>query len=121
MGRIYRLFVIGALGAFIVSCGSSKRSSTTTISSSLNPAGVGQAVTFTALVSGQSGTPTGTVSFVVDGSQSMPVALTGVVSFRKLQKGHTVFGNFEFTAPDGKTFAANFEASWGNKPLPYIR
>src|SRR5215831_2172769 len=77
MGRIYRLFVIGALGAFIVSCGSSKRSSTTTISSSLNPAGVGQAVTFTALVSGQSGTPTGTVSFVVDGSQSMAVALTG--------------------------------------------
>jgi hypothetical protein len=54
-------------------------------------------------------------------NKSMPVDLTGVVSFRKLKKGHTVFGNFEFTAPDGKTFAASFEASWGNKPLPYIR
>jgi hypothetical protein len=37
--------------------------STTTMTSSLNPAGVEQSVTFTAMVSGASGTPTGKVTF----------------------------------------------------------
>lgn len=54
-------------------------------------------------------------------NKSMPVTLTGTVSFRALQKGHPVFGSFEFAAPDGRTFKASFEAAWGNKPLPYIR
>ena len=54
-------------------------------------------------------------------NKSMPVTLTGTVSFRALQKGHPVFGSFEFADPDGRTFKASFEATWGNKPLPYIR
>lgn len=54
-------------------------------------------------------------------NKSMPVTLTGTLSFRALQKGHPVFGSFEFVAPDGRRFKASFEAAWGNKPLPYIR
>lgn len=54
-------------------------------------------------------------------NKSMPVTLVGTLSFRALQKEHPVFGSFEFTATDGRTFKASFEAAWGNKPLPYIR
>ncbi|MBI3969036.1 MAG: Ig-like domain repeat protein, partial [Chloroflexi bacterium] len=40
---------------------------TTALTSSLNPSLFGQTVTFTAIVTGTGGTPTGTVSFLVDG------------------------------------------------------
>ena len=63
----------------------------------------------------------GRAVFQVVLNKSSPVTLTGTVSFRALQKGHPVSGSFEFAAPDGKTFKATFEATWGNKPLPYIR
>ena len=53
--------------------------------------------------------------------KSMPVTLTGTVSFKTLQPGHPVFGTFEFVDPDGKKFKADIEATWGNKPFPYIR
>jgi len=53
--------------------------------------------------------------------KSMPVTLTGSVSFKALKKEHPVVGSFEFVAEDGKTFKASFEAAWGNKPIPYIR
>ena len=42
--------------------------STTSLTSAPNPSSYGQAVTFTATVSGQGGTPTGTVTFQDDGS-----------------------------------------------------
>jgi hypothetical protein len=52
--------------------------STTTVASSVNPSAFGQTVTFTATVSGSSGTPTGTVDFFIDGSDaSGPVPLSG--------------------------------------------
>jgi hypothetical protein len=54
-------------------------------------------------------------------NKSSPITLTGTVSFRALQKGQPVFGSFEFADPDGRTLKASFEATWGNKPLPYIR
>jgi hypothetical protein len=54
-------------------------------------------------------------------NKSLPVTLTGTVSFRALRKGHPVFGSFAFADPNGRTFKASFEATWGNKPLPYIR
>jgi hypothetical protein len=79
MRCITSLLMIGALGA-VVSCGNSSNSgrpSTTTLSSSLNPSAVSESVTFMAVVSGQSGTPTGTVSFEVNGSASSAVALNG--------------------------------------------
>jgi Bacterial Ig-like domain (group 3) len=79
MKCITSLLMIGALGAFVASCGSSKtvRPSTTTVSSSLDPSAVSESVTFTAAVSGQSGIPTGTISFEVNGNASSAVALNG--------------------------------------------
>jgi predicted secreted protein len=44
-----------------------KAPTTTTLTSSPNPSAFGQAVTFTATVKGSGGTPTGTVTFKVDG------------------------------------------------------
>ncbi len=47
---------------------------TTALASSLNPSTAGQSVTFTATVT--SGTPTGTVTFTVDGTAQAPVTLS---------------------------------------------
>ena len=54
----------------------------TTLSSSVNPSSVGQAVTFTATVTGASGTPTGTVTFF-DGGTAIGTATlaAGAASF----------------------------------------
>jgi large repetitive protein len=49
----------------------------TTVQSSQNPSPVGQAVTFTATVSSAGGTPTGTVTFSVDGGPGTAVGLSG--------------------------------------------
>ena len=51
-----------------------KATSTTGLTSSLNPSQFGQSVTFTASVTGQS--PTGTVTFTIDGTAGTPVNLT---------------------------------------------
>lgn len=53
------------------------RPTTTTPFSSLNPSAVSEPVNFTAVVSGQGGVPTGTLSFDVNGNASSAVALTG--------------------------------------------
>jgi hypothetical protein len=52
----------------------------THVTTSLSPSTVGQAVTFTAVVSptGTQGTPTGTVTFIIDGQQHAPVPLNVV-------------------------------------------
>ncbi|MFI5165653.1 MAG: beta strand repeat-containing protein [Thermoanaerobaculales bacterium] len=55
-----------------------KASTTTALTSSLNPTVFGQSVTFTAtvaVVAPGSGTPTGTVTFVIDGISQAPVTL----------------------------------------------
>jgi CSLREA domain-containing protein len=52
------------------------RATSTSITSSLNPANFGQSVTFTATVTSSSGTPTGTVQFKIDNANlGMPVSL----------------------------------------------
>jgi hypothetical protein len=50
-------------------------STTTNVASSLNPTVFGQTATFTATVSGNGGTPTGTVTFTIDGSVGSPINL----------------------------------------------
>ena len=45
--------------------------------SSQNPSTIGQSVTFTATVTGNGGTPTGTVTFSVDGGAGTPATLSG--------------------------------------------
>jgi archaellum component FlaF (FlaF/FlaG flagellin family) len=75
----------GALPTQVVNSSSSQTTTTTTtttttLKSSLNPSTVGQAVTFTALVSPAIiGTaPTGTVTFTIDGKTEPPASLTTV-------------------------------------------
>jgi large repetitive protein len=48
---------------------------TTNVASSLNPTVFGQTATFTATVSGSGGTPTGTVTFTIDGTIGSPINL----------------------------------------------
>ena len=52
---------------------------TTALASSANPSNVGDSVTFTATVAANSGggTPTGTITFTIDGTPQTPVALDG--------------------------------------------
>jgi hypothetical protein len=54
-----------------------KAATSTGLVSSLNPSFFGQSVTFTANVSGTGGTPSGTVTFTVDGIAQTPVSLSG--------------------------------------------
>lgn len=80
MKNVYAFLAIGILGALTLNCGSGKATplpSTTALSSSVNPAAAGEAVTFTASVAGQSGTPTGSVTFDLNGNPSMSVSLNG--------------------------------------------
>ena len=55
---------------------------TTAITSAPNPSTIGQQVTFTATVTSSGGTPTGTVTFIVDGVSQSPVSLAaGTAAF----------------------------------------
>ncbi len=73
-------------GDFLPSAGAAVRqqvnagSTATVLASSLNPSSFGQPVTFTATVSSAAGTPTGTVTFTIDGTPGAPVTLSGGVA-----------------------------------------
>lgn len=71
---------------------------TVTLASTLNPSTVGQVVTFTAIVSSHLGTPTGSVTFVIDGTPQAPVILAGgqaTFATAALAVGsHTVSANY---------------------------
>jgi hypothetical protein len=88
-----------------------KAVTTTTLTSSVNPSGLGQTVTFTATITSAAGTPSGTVRFTIDGTnQSTPRHLTSLgivtVSIDTLTAGnHTIVAEY---AGD-----ANFDASTG--------
>ena len=59
-----------------------KATPTMTLNTSGSPSAAGQNVTFTATLSGQAGTPTGTVTFTVDGNVvSAPGLVNGVATF----------------------------------------
>ncbi len=81
--------------------------STTTLSSSVNPSLYTQNVSFTATVAGTGGTPTGTVTFTLDGNAQTPVTLTnGSVAFSasSLTVGtHTITASYSGDA----TFASS--------------
>jgi hypothetical protein len=63
----------------------------------------------------------GRASFQPVLNQSLPMELTGTVSFKALKKGYPVFDALEFVSSDGRMFNGSFKANWGNKQLPYIR
>jgi hypothetical protein len=83
---------------------------TTSVSSSANPSVFGQAVTFTATVSNAGGTgptPTGSVQFIVDGSNlGGPVALDS--------SGHATSIGISTLAAGSHTVSANYVNSDGN-------
>ncbi len=89
-------------------------STMTTVSSSANPSVFGQAVTFTATVMPTgSGTPTGTVTFTVDGVAQTPVALNGsaqatimVSSFSV--SSHTISATYNGDSNFGSSTSAPF-------------
>ncbi|MBD0369759.1 MAG: DUF11 domain-containing protein [Pyrinomonadaceae bacterium] len=86
-----------------------KAVTSTTITSSANPSGLGQNVTFTATVNATGVTPTGTVQFKVDGvNAGAPVALngSGAASF---STNTLTAGNHSITADysGGANFTAN--------------
>lgn len=106
-------------------------STTTLVTSSLNPAQEGQAVTFTATVAAAApgaGTPGGTVTFTVDGGTGIPVTLAGgSATFAPSLTGgsHTITatygGSAEFLTSSGSvlqttTFRPN-EPNGGSSPI----
>jgi hypothetical protein len=90
---------------------------TTTLTSSLNPATVGQPVTFTAIVSpdGTAGNPSGSVTFTIDGVSQAPLALHMVnghdeatLSIKSLAEGtHSIKAAYS----GDSSFAASAQAS----------
>jgi hypothetical protein len=63
----------------------------------------------------------GSASFqpVLNGSRSE--ILVGTVTFKSLQKDHPVSATFDLLSSSGRVFKGQFQATWGNKPIPYIR
>jgi len=86
--------------------------SSTALASSQNPSVYGQAVTFTATVTGNGGTPTGTVQFTVDGNGlGAPVSLDASGSATSLPTSSLSAGNHTVAALySGDT---DFQASTG--------
>ncbi len=121
-----RLTTVGGAGGFNdyqYTAVSLSQSTTTSVSSSFNPSTYGQSVSFTATVTATSGTPTGTVQFVVDGTNfGSPVALASGSatsgSTTTLSAGtHTVTASY---SPTGSYQASNGTLSGGqvvNKAL----
>jgi len=65
-----------------------QQATTTGISSSANPSTYGQSVTFTATVTSSSGTPTGKVNFMINGTSMGIITLTGgVATLTKIFQG----------------------------------
>jgi hypothetical protein len=77
-----------------------KAATTTTLSSSLNPSGLGDSVTFTATVTSTAGALTGTIQFKIDGTNSgSPMTLNGsgvaTISTSTLAAGtHTIAADY---------------------------
>ncbi len=91
----------------------------TAVTSSLNPSLFSQSVTFTATVSSVAGTPTGAVTFTIDGVDTAPMMLTGGVATTTtatLSAGpHTVTatyaGSGNFLASTGATVTQRVTAA----------
>lgn len=77
------------LGVILYPLQGGSNTPTVTLSSSINPSTLGQAVTFTTAVSASSGTPTGTINLVIDGTQ---------VSSTTLVNGQTTYSTSSLSA-----------------------
>jgi len=105
--------VLGRQTTAVLTLSGAATATTTTVTSSGNPSAVGSPVTFTATVTAPagSGTPTGTVQFVVNGNPlGLPVTLDGNGVATSPPDGALPVGNFAVTAAyvsTGGAFAGN--------------
>jgi hypothetical protein len=96
----------------------SPTATTTTLVSSLNPSQLGQAVVFTATMAGNvpgSNTPTGTVTFTIDGTAGTPVMVvngTATFTISTLTAGsHTIVATYNGGSLGDITFTASTSAT----------
>ena len=96
--------------------------STTTLTSSANPSTVGEQVTFTAVVTAPSfkGTPTGTVTFVIDGQPQSPVQLSVVRGMDEARFVTTKLSVGSHTVTASYSGANNLSASSGSLPTETV-
>jgi len=94
----------------------------TTVLSSQNPSTVGQPVTFTAVVtaSGYQGTPTGTVTFTIDGQAQMPVSLALVGGSDQAQFTASTLSAGSHTVSASYSGDNNVSASSGSLPTEAV-
>jgi hypothetical protein len=95
---------------------------TTTVSSSMNPSPLGEIVTFTAVVSpsGSSGSPTGSVTFTIDG-KALPAAGLSVVGGQdQAQVATTTLSLGPHTISAAYSGDASFNPSTGHLPTQTI-
>jgi hypothetical protein len=95
---------------------------TTTVTSSLNPVAVGQAVTFTATVTASSytGTPTGTVTFIIDGQAQSPVVLSLAGGSDQAQFNTSALSAGSHTVSASYSGDAHLTASSGSLPTQMV-
>jgi hypothetical protein len=113
----------GNTSAFSQSVGSVKLPATVVaLTSSSNPSTVGQQVTFTAEVTatGYEGTPTGTVTFSVDGQAQSPVALALVGGVDQAQFTTSTLAAGSHTVSASYSGDANVGASSGSLPTETV-
>ena len=90
----------------------------TTVSASANPSTLGQQVTFTAVVTapGFAGTPTGSVTFTVDGQAQTPVVLAVVGGVDEAQFVTSTLAAGQHSVTAAYSGDANFSPSTGSLP-----
>jgi CSLREA domain-containing protein len=113
----------GNTSQFSVAVGSLTQPATTTVlTSSLNPSTVGQQVTFTAVVTAPSyqGTPTGTVTFIIDGHDQSPVPLAVVGGHDEAQFTISTLAAGSHSVSASYSGDANVSASTGSLPTQTV-
>jgi hypothetical protein len=91
----------------------------TTLTATPNPASFGSDVTLQATVTSNSGTPTGTVAFTVDGSPAGQVALSNGVAALVLQNVHAATHQIRAVYAGNATFApSSANSSFVMQPIP---
>jgi hypothetical protein len=114
--------VSGSSGSLATQTVNALPATTTTLSSSLNPSTVGQPVTFTAVVTapGFQGTPTGTVTFTIDGHAQTPVTLSVIGGKDEAQFTTSTLSAGSHTVSASFSGDAKVSASSGSLPAQTV-